>query len=436
MICALGRIINVGGVWASMPAARDSHPAAQTSIIEVNRIRIIAVKGSLLGGGECLMRQFISLIQRHYRQKSPVLLRSALLAAFAVLGLGACAPAEETGQLPTLLVLPSATPTFTPSITPTPTLTLTPTPTFTPTATLTLTPSNTPTRTPAPTRRATATFTVIPPTNTPEAPTPAETSEVGAEPEILSFISNLPSAAPGAQVTLSWEATGQEVRLEQLDATGAVVNATPVTLSGQLVVTIPSGQGSQITYRLVVFGGEIEVSQLVNIQVALACTINWFFGNEFVPPNAGCPTGAAESGPGAFQQFQNGRMIYVNANSRNTVYALANQGAAGGQVTQNLYQPLQVTWDTTVDNCTGRVPPAGLLLPQQMFNYVGCFQFGPAAGFWIDTIGFAVSAIDTSQRTIQFETSGAFYVDTPTGNVIRFAPFSTGLLAAPWTQVK
>lgn len=373
-----------------------------------------------------------NLMGQHRLRISTIILAVGGLASLLMLT-AACTPAQETGELPTLMVLPSAT------ITPTHTATLTPSPTLTPTSTFTPTNTPTATRTPtntlSPTPQVTATHTLAPATNTSSAPT--ATSEVGEEPRIISFTADPTSAAPGAQVTLSWEATGQEVRIEQLDATGAVVNATPVELTGQLVVTIPEGQGNQVTYRLVVFGGEIEEMQVVNVQIALACPINWFFGNEFAPPNVGCPTAAAETGPGAFQQFQNGRMIYVNANNRNTVYAMANQGAGGGLVTQNLYQPKTVTWDITTDNCAGKVPPSGLLLPSSMFNRVACVEFGPTgAGFWIDTIGYAVSAIDLSQRTIQFEASGAFYVDTPTGNVIRFTPFQPGVLASPWTQIK
>lgn len=370
-------------------------------------------------------------IKTHHRLRISIIILGVSSLASLLMLTAACTPTQETGELPTLFVLPSATATLTHTETFTPSPTLTPSNTLTPTNTPTST--ATPTNTLSPTPLVTPTETLAPATSTSAAP--VETSEVGEEPRIISFTSSAPSAAPGTQVTLTWEATGQEVRIEQLDATGAVVNATPVELTGELVVTIPEGQGNQITYRLVVFGGEIEEMQVVNIQITLACPINWFFGNEYVPQNAGCPTGAAETGPGAFQQFQGGRMIYVNANNRNTVYALANQGAANGLVTQNLYQPKTVTWDITIDNCAGKVPPSGMLLPSSMFNYVACVEFGPA-GFWIDTIGFAVSAIDLSQRTIQYEQSGAFYVDTPTGNIIRFTPFQTGVLSAPWTQVK
>lgn len=350
----------------------------------------------------------------------------------------ACAPAaSQTGELPTLVELPTLTPTFThtPSLTPSPTET--PAPTDTPQPTATLTPTITASPTLTPTTQITPTVTLAPPTETVEIE-PGETEEIipEGEPQIISFTASTQSAAPGSQITITWEVIGQEVRLERLDATGAVVEATPLELSGSQLVIIPSGQGNQVTYRLVVFGGEVELTQLLTINIALACTINWFFGNEFVPPNAGCPTGAAESGPGAFQTFQGGVMIYVNANNRNVVYALANEGSGNNMVTQNVYSQYTVTWDTAVDNCVGRSPATGLFLPQQMFNQIGCAVLGPGPGFWVDIIGYATGPIDTSQRTIQFETSGAFYVDSPTGAVYRFTPIGQGVLAAPWSKVK
>lgn len=367
------------------------------------------------------------MAQLSFRMRSILLVLLSLTSAALF---AACAPVEDDGELPTLFILPTLTPSDTPSATFTPSPEP---PTATPQPTATFTATSTPTRTLTPTIAATATFTLAPATLT---PTPTDDLDPDAlAPRIIRFVASSLSAAAGSQVTLTWEVIGEEVRLEQLDQTGTVVNATPLELAGSIQVVIPTGQGNQVNYRLVVFGGEVELTQVVTVNIALSCAINWFFGNEFVPPNAGCPTGAAESGPGAFQTFQGGVMIYVNANNRNTVYALANQGAANNQVTQNLYSATTVNWDITLDTCGGRVPPAGLFLPAQMFNNMACGFFGPA-GFWIDTVGFATGPIDTSNRTIQFEQSGAFYIDSPIGRVYRFTPIGPGILAAPWSQVR
>lgn len=128
--------------------------------------------------------------------------------------------AQDVGELPALLVLPSVTPSFTPTNTPIPTWTFTPTetetPTLTPTETFTLAPTVTitdtagPTDTPSitPTPSVSPTFT---PTVTPTGPTATFTATVSPFPFVLRdnqviFTSNFANTAGCA-----WQGMGGQV---------------------------------------------------------------------------------------------------------------------------------------------------------------------------------------------------------------------------------
>lgn len=337
-----------------------------------------------------------------------------------VLLLAACQGQAEIVELPTLAVLPSLepsnTPTSTPSPTDTPTATATLTPTATPSPTNTLT--GTPTKTYTPTitytpslthtPTATATFT---PTNTPIA------SATPLAPQIISFTASATSVTANSSVTLSWNAVADAARLDQLNQQGGVVQSFSITPTGTLPVTVP-GTGKLVVYRLVAQRGGQEVTQSVAITVQ--CATGWFFGDQYAPADAGCPTAVGAVGPGAFQPFERGFMIYVNANSLNTVYGMTS--------TDGRFIGYPNGWDgTTTYSCWGATG-GGLVAPQSMFAWMYCNTNTPIAiqGAWGQAIGLATAAINNDNRTIQYEDgTGAFYIDAPNGVVYRFVP-STG----------
>src|ERR1041385_2133612 len=235
--------------------------------------------------------------------------------------LAACQPQEEAVVLPTLAVLPTLTPSDTPTLTPIPTQTFTPTATSTatstPTATFTLT--STPSLTFTPSLTSTSTITPIPPTatatatntatNTPVASnTPVATSTPIA-PQILSFNATATNVTANSSITLVWSAQADSARLDVMNAQGQVSQTLNVVPSGSLPVSVPGNLGSLVVYRLVVFRGAAQDTR--SVAVTVQCSIPWFFGNQFAPPEVGCPTGAQSSTPGAFQAFERGVMLYI-----------------------------------------------------------------------------------------------------------------------------
>ncbi len=352
-----------------------------------------------------------------------------LIIGLTFLLLAACQPQAETVVLPTVAVLPSLTPSNTPTIAPSPTLTSTATytPTATPTSTATpitptatFTPSKTSTFTLTPTFTLTATNTL---TNTPVPPTSTNTPVATATPlapQILSFNPSATNVTANSSVTLVWSAQAESARIDVMNAQGQVTQTFNVVPSGSLPVTIPSNLGTLVVYRLTVFRGAQQDTRSVAITVQ--CATAWFFGNQYAPPNSGCPTGPQTTGTGAFQAFERGFMIYINDSNRNTIFGAQNQDAR--------FITYPNGWDgTTAYTCFG-TPTSGLVAPQNMFAWVYCNTNAPI-GAWTSSVGFGTINIDTGNRTIQFEDTGAVYIDSPLG-VFRFSNASSGT----WTKIK
>jgi hypothetical protein len=259
-------------------------------------------------------------------------------------------------------------------------------------------------------------------------PDAAETVEGLA---ILTFTSSASTAAPGSTITLSWAAQGDVARLETLTAQGIVISENSVPLEAAQAVTVPSVQGNTVIYRLRVGKGTQERSQVITISLTLACPIPWFFPN----PSAGigCPAAPAQTIPGSFQVFQEGAMLLTNLGTQETIYALANQGAAQGFVSSPTYAQRITGWDGVTDHCAD-TPPANLFKPTAHFNWMACTQFGPA-GLWRNTIGWATGPADLSNRTFQLGSDGSLVFDLPGGRLIRLLTLQPGEAYGSWTPL-
>jgi hypothetical protein len=380
-----------------------------------------------------------------------------MLLVVLLMVLGACGQrdAAQDVVIPTLMVLPTETPTSTPSRTPiptwtdTPTLTVTPsatptdtpvptyTPSHTPTPTQTFTPSNTPTFTLTPTPSATptatvtssptSTFTITPSLTPSRTPTPIPTltpslTPTPNAPQILSFSASANNVAANTTITLSWFTESDSARIDQLNAQGQVIQSFPVVTSGQFSLAVPGSTGKLVIYRLTAIRNFQQVSQ--SIPITVQCSISWFFGDQFAPQDAGCPQALGAIAPGAYQTFERGVMIYVTANGLNRIYGLQNDG--------NRYIAYANGWDGVT--LRSDPAPAGLFMPGQMFNWAYYNTLAPI-GTWGRQLGWATSSIDTGDRTIQFEVGASgtlpFYIDAG-GAVYRLSGGDSGT----WTRIK
>lgn len=379
-----------------------------------------------------------------------IMLRRWLTALVLFTLFTACQPREENVVIPTLMVLPTLTITNTPSNTPLPTWTFTYTPSETPsnTPTFTLTPSNTPlptrtfsstftptfTFTPTSTSTFTTTFTpsntytpsltpsnTFTPTFTPsDTPVPTATSAA----QIITFGANSTTVTPGSSLRLAWNTVAEVVRIEQLDQNGAITQTyPPQPATGSLIVSIPGNLGRLIQYRIVALRAGVEVSE--TIPITIICAVGWFFGDQYAPPGTNCPSAVGVVGTGAFQRFENGLMIYINANGLNRIYGLQNSEAR--------YTALANGWDGST--IRSDPAPTGRFIPERMFNWAYYNTLAPI-GSWNSAIGWATAAIDNNNRIIQWEGSvggtGPFYIDAPNAEVYRFS----GGDAGTWTRIK
>lgn len=223
--------------------------------------------------------------------------------------------------------------------------------------------------------------------------------------------------AANTQITLSWNTVSDTVRIDQLNQQGIVVQSFSVVPVGTLPVVVP-GSTKLTVYRLVALRGGMEASQSISITVQ--CSTGWFFGDQYAPPEAGCPTAVGAKGPGAFQPYERGFFIYVNANGLNTIYGLTSSDSR--------FISYPNGWDgSTVYACNGK-PPSGLFAPTAMFDWMYCRTNPPIAvqGGWGISIGLGTTTVNNDDRTIQYEDgTGVVYIDSPVG-VFRFVP-STGL---------
>ncbi|HVU12055.1 MAG TPA: hypothetical protein VHD90_12295 [Phototrophicaceae bacterium] len=380
-------------------------------------------------------------------------LTHALFLAIALILMAACTQAPVPQTVPTLAVLPSPTPTDTASPTPIPTWTNTPTATDTATSTFTatatdtatatltftpsltntpsVTPSNTPTFTLTPTNTVTpsptdtATFTPSPTnTNTPTStftPTPIPSPTIQG-PNIVSFGSSMTSVFANTSITLAWVTDGDQARLDELNAQGAVITSLNVFPSGQQSISVPGNLGKTITFRLTVTRNGVQASQ--SLPITIACQYQLFFGQQYAPANAGCPTPPITS-DGRYQSFERGVMFYVSGNGLNHVYGL--------QYDQSLYVGYTNGWDGSTLNTAAA--PSGRFMPQEMLNWAYYNTLAPI-GSWNSALGWATANIVNQQRTIQWENgiggSNPFYLDSPDGGIYRFSGGDSGT----WSRLR
>ncbi len=227
------------------------------------------------------------------------------------------------------------------------------------------------------------------------------------------------AVAPGASIILRWQSIADTAQIDLQNQQGVVLQTFSVTPSGELPVTIPPNVKGLVIYRLTAMRGGLTAN--FSVPITVTCAIDWFFGNEFAPDFANCPVAVGAIGAGAFQPFENGFMIYVDANNLNKIYVLLAQ--------DNRYAAFINDWDGSGNPFPD--PPSGLVKPRRMFRWL--YLFGPKPfGEWLDVTGWATEREDESNRTIQFEqNTGAFYIDSPIG-VFRFSGGDSGT----WTQIK
>jgi hypothetical protein len=282
-----------------------------------------------------LFRRVHVLLQPLTRR--PVALLLCLLAVWLA-GCGAAA----------VPIVPTDIPTLTPSLTPSPSRTpgQDATPTVSPTPPpMTATGGPSPTPLFGPTRVSAAATATRPPN--PNAP------------QIELFTADVLAVAPGGNLTLFWSTrNANSATIYRLEVDGSRSQLWNVPPDGSLVVSTRRSDRDRVDFVLTVGESTQRTEQMLTLP--LSCPDVWFFGNG---PEA-CPQGPAIETRIVEQNFERGRMIYLEATAR--VYALFNDNLSPAWVAfDNRFDPAR-----DPESEESFVPPPGYLQPLRQLGFV------------------------------------------------------------------
>ena len=201
---------------------------------------------------------------------------------------------------------------------------------------------------------ATATPPVIAATFPPEPV--ASAGATAAPAPFITFFTIEPTAIlPGQPVTLTWQASGDQVTLQRIDIFGRLGEFSSVGASGQQVLSPPPEQRGQVEFVLVAARGGVTVQ--ATARAAILCPDTWFFANP--PPE--CPASPPNATAMQAQTFERGLMLWTQHND--FIYALYDDGGhPRWDAWANAWFPGQLESDPNL------VPPAGLYQPVRGFG--------------------------------------------------------------------
>jgi hypothetical protein len=288
---------------------------------------------------------------------------------------------RATGSAPSFAI-PTATRITIPSAAPSSQPTALPAPTELPP---TATPSLQPIAAPAPTE--------LLPTVTPSLP-PIALSPPKITPSaplsITLFIASPETIDSGEPFTLTWQATGGEVRLTPLNWSGQMLTTLqPLSLAGSLTMT---SEGWRYPHTYVLAAVDPVTHQYVqaSLSVKVRCPDAWFFAEG----PAGCPLPPI-TGTAAIQHFEHGLMIWLEPRQR--IYILYAEHQVGHP------------WDEVEDHFVegqpesdpNLTPPAGLYQPIRGFGLAWRDE-RPSPGYRVrDRLGWATGQETVFQGAVQ-----------------------------------
>jgi hypothetical protein len=178
-------------------------------------------------------------------------------------------------------------------------------------------------------------------------------------PRIEFFTSDTLAVAPGSPVSLYWSTRGTNgAVIYRIDETGTRNQLWNVAPDGSLTVPTRRSDRGEVRFVLSVGDGEQQVEQ--ELILPLSCPDPWFF----LPAPETCPDGPSQATALIEEQFERGRMVYVENNDR--VYALFNDGRTPAWLGfDDRYDPSR-----DPESETSFVPPPPLVQPLRILGFV------------------------------------------------------------------
>lgn len=271
---------------------------------------------------------------------------------------------------------------------------------------------------------ATTTATAVSPTSTPAPPPPTAVPQplptwtataVSPTPlpelTIHYFRANVAAANPGQTIQLEWSTTGaSQVTLSRL-FDFRVAEWWEVASTGAQAYSVSPEQRTPLSFILTV-GNAAGQSDSLGLTLPVNCPDPWFFA----PSPEGCPAGPARYSSGAEQRFQNGYMLWEQAERR--IYILFHDGAIRWNIVSD-------TWVEGEPICQIEPVPPGLLHPARGFGKVWCSD--PALR---DRLGWAMSGETGGFQTAVQATAkvryNEIYIRAADGMVWKLLPERSG----------
>lgn len=231
-------------------------------------------------------------------------------------------------------------------------------------------------------------------------------------PVINNFQANVTTADPGDTIELRWETSNAvTVTLYHLMPTGQFGSFWHVSPTGMMTYTISPLARNHSDFALFASNAGGQWTQ-ASVQIMLVCPDVWFFN----PAPQSCPATAAETGPGAEQLFEHGRMLWVE--SQDLIYVLFDDGQ-----THRWYPYLDVWEEGMLEIDPTIVPPAGYYQPSRGFGLVWREQ-----PYVRERLGWAVE-VESGYETAVQRTSNHYsdtYIRAADGHVWRLLPEFSG----------
>ena len=257
------------------------------------------------------------------------------------------------------------------------------------------------------------------PSATPSEPAAGPTVTPAPGQPIIHFFTAAPDPInPGDPVQLSWSAAAEAVVIYRLDPQGRLtMPAYDVPLTGSLTITAPASQRNSVNF--VLFATLGPATAQAGATVGIRCPDTWFFPN----PPADCPAQPAAFSALVVQEFEHGRMLWLEAERR--IYILYdNVRGPRYQIRADEWQPGQPESDPAL------TPPAGLFQPVRGFGVAWRDASAPEGTRARDYLGWATGPeYAAGQGAAQCAYAAKYatcYLSGPGGVVYELKPEGSG----------
>lgn len=247
----------------------------------------------------------------------------------------------------------------------------------------------------------------------PGASPPSSASPQASNLAIRFFQADRETIRPGEAFTLTWESTGAVQAWLYPVVGGRLTQGVPVSPTGSQILTAPADLRQPLEYMLFVFDSSgAWISRGLRLPLR-ACPAEWFFPNA----PAECPSGPPQVSFAAYQPFEHGHMIWIQA--RDEIFVLFEDGSVHRwRVFVDLFEEGMPESDPAL------TPPPGRFQPVRGFGLL--WRSDPEVQ---TRLGWALrpeQGFTTRVQGTARERYNALFIQAPDGGIWRLDPEGYG----------